>query len=431
MQPRKFRVPQRKTQRRWRVPPALKRGDEIFEGLGVLDELAGERGLVLWQSLRDSLLWAEARDEERAGLFAPDAERTRMAAILAAAPAPELEEPLAVLARMLGDPVGISEEMVSLACRRVSQWADEEGLLSTALAFSQAAATVTPGDPAAAFAVGKLARRRAEYARAETWYRRTIALARQVGDWTTYAQAFLGLGRMYTQRGNLPAARRFLVRSVRAAQRNSLHSIEGMALHDLFGVAIEAGRVDEGRELARAAFHAYGPQNPWLPRLAQDVAFWWITQGYFARALPVLQSALPHHPQAFDRLTVLGNIARAAGGMGDRETFRDAWDECHDLLRNASVDERAAQALLDLAYGASSLSLWDKAETAAREALDIGVRRQESKIRLTAESLLDSVRHHRTLDTRRQGADADEAVHADAQLAEDLIRSLEMSAPAA
>ena len=426
MQTRKFRVPQRKTQRRWRVPPALKRGDEIFEGLGVLDEMSGERGLVLWQSLRDALLWAEAWDDERAALFAADAERARMAMILAAQPSPELEEPLGVLARMLGEPTQISAEMVALACRRISQWADDEGMLTTALAFAQAAATVTPGDAGVAFAVGKLARRRAEYARAETWFRRTIALARQIGDWATYSQAFLGLGRMYLQRGNLPAARRFLIRSARAAPRNSLHSIEGMALHDMFGVAVEAGRPDEARELARAAYEAYGPQNEDLPRLAQDIAYWWITQGFFARALPVLRSVLPHHPHASDRLMVLGNIARASGGLGDRETFRTAWDECYDLVRNASVDERAAQGLLDLAYGASSLSMWDKAETAAREALDIGLRRQEAKIRLTAESLIDSVRHHRSLETRRQAAE--EGTHSpEAQLAEDLVRSLEMA----
>lgn len=424
MQARKFRVPQRKTQRRWRVPPALKRGDEIFEGLGVLDEVSGERGLVLWQSLRDALLWAEAQEDERAALFSDDAERVRMAMILAAQPSPELEEPLSVLARMLSERARMSEETVALACRRVSQWADDEALLATALAFAQAAATVTPGDPGAAFAVGKLARRRAEYARAETWFRRTIALARQMGDWATYAHAFIGLGRLYLQRGNLPAARRFLVRAARAAQRNSLHEIEGMALHDTFGVAVEAGRAEDARELARAAFQAYGPHSPALPRLAQDIAYWWITQGEFARALPVLYSLLRHFPLASDRLIVSGNIARAAGALGDRETFRQTWEECHDLLEGASVDERAAQGMLDVAYGAASLSLWDKAETAAREALEIGARRQEAKIRLAAEALLDSVRHHRAVDVHRRAAGPD-AGAAEAQFAEELVRTLE------
>jgi tetratricopeptide (TPR) repeat protein len=426
MQSRKFRVPQRKTQRRWRVPPALKRGDEVFEGLGLLDEVTGEKGLLLWQSLRDALLWAEAPEGDRASLFAADAERVRMAMLMAAAPAAELEEPLAAFARMVGEPNATSEEMVSLACRRVAQWADEQGLLTTALSFAQAAATVTPGDASAAFAVGQLARRRAEHARAETWFRRAIALARQIGDWPTYSRSFLGLGRLYMQRGKLPVARKFLIRSIRAAQRNSLHTLEGKGLHDLFGVAVEADRPEEAQELARAAYTAYGPENAELPRLAQDVAYWWITQGHFARAVPVLRSVLPHLPRPSDRLMVFGNLARAAGGMNDREAFRDAWDTCHDLLYNSSVDERAAQGLLDLAHGAASLGLWDKAETAAREALDTGVRRNEAKIRLSAEALMDSVRHHRAVETRKRVPASQEGSEV---LAGDLVRSLSAYAP--
>lgn len=425
MQSRKFRVPQRKTQRRWRVPPALRRGDEVFEGLGILDEVSGERGLLLWQSLRDALLWAEAAEEEREALFAPDAERTRMAMVLAAAPPEALEEPLAVLARMLAEATAIGEETVALAALRVSQWADEEGLMTTALSFAQAAATVTPGDPAAASRVARLARRRAEYARAETWYRRTIALARQVGDWATYSQAFLGLGNMAMVRGNLPGARRLLVRAFRAAQRNSLHHLEGMALQDLFGVAVEAGRPDDAQQYARAAFEAYGPLNPALPRLAQDVAYWWVTQGQAAKALPVLRSVLARitDGDAPDRMATLGSIARATGILGEREEFRAAWDAVYDLLDQTGADVRAAQGLLDTAHGASSLGLWDRAETAAREALNIAGRRSEGKVRLAAEALLESVRHHRAVETRVLATREETRREAD-ELVEDFIRTL-------
>jgi len=423
MQSRKFRVPQRKTQRRWRVPPALKRGDEVFEGLGLLDEVTGEKGLLLWQSLRDALLWAEAPEGDRASLFAADAERVRMAMLMAAAPAADLEEPLAALARMVGEPNATSEEMVSLACRRVAQWADEQGLLTTALSFAQAAATVTPGDASAAFAVGQLARRRAEHARAETWFRRAIALARQIGDWPTYSKSFLGLGRLYMQRGKLPVARKFLIRSIRAAQRNSLHTLEGMGLHGLFGVAVESERHEEAQELARAAFEAHAPGSPELSRLAQDVAYWWITQGSFARSLPVLRSTLRHLTLPSDQLTIYGNIARASGGIGDRDGFREAWDACHDLLAEAAVDDRAAQTLLDLAHGAASLGLWDKAETAARQALETGSRRHEAKIRFSAEALIDSVRHHRSAETAKRVVKP-AVEEAGEMLAENFVRSL-------
>jgi tetratricopeptide (TPR) repeat protein len=161
--------------------------------------------------------------------------------------------------------------------------------------------------------------------------------------------------------------------------------------------------------------------------LAQDVAYWWITQGSFARALPVLRSTLRHLTQPSDQLTIYGNIARAAGGMGDRDEFRQAWDACHDLLHDASVSDRAAQALLDLAHGAASLGLWDKAEAAAREALEVGSRRQEAKIRLSAEALMDSVRHHRAVATAtRTVKPAFE--EASETLAENLVRSLTASA---
>ncbi|MBA4157877.1 MAG: hypothetical protein H0X65_16450, partial [Gemmatimonadetes bacterium] len=43
----------RRVRRRWRVPPALVHGPEPLESAGILDEITGAAGLVLWQSLRD------------------------------------------------------------------------------------------------------------------------------------------------------------------------------------------------------------------------------------------------------------------------------------------------------------------------------------------------------------------------------------------
>jgi len=85
MRQRKFRAPPRKTLRRWRVPPALTHGDtDAFEGLSVLEELQGELGMVLWQTLRDAMLWGRSLQAERAALFAEGAERARIATLLAA-----------------------------------------------------------------------------------------------------------------------------------------------------------------------------------------------------------------------------------------------------------------------------------------------------------------------------------------------------------
>jgi tetratricopeptide (TPR) repeat protein len=422
MRKRTFKAPPRKTQRRWRVPPALTHGDDAFEGLSVLEEVPGEKGLVLWQSLRDALLWGQTRPEARSDLFAAGAEPARVAAILASGLPPEAEEPLRTIAHMLGATDTAREENVSLACRQVSLWADERGTMATSLAFAQAAAVVTPGDPATSFAVAKLARRRAENARAETWYRRTIALARQAGDWPTYALAFLGLGTLYVQRGNYPAARRFYTRALRAAGRNSLHDVSGSALHDLFSIAVETGETANAHELARSALEAYGPAHPSLPRLAKDVAAFWTTQGSFSRSLPVLQQLLPLFRRPSDRLLVLADVGRAAGGLGRRDLFQQAWDESWEIMHAGGVDDSAARSLLDLAHGAASLGVWERAERAAQASLEIATRRNEGKVRLTAEAVLDSARHHRIAEQRIA---APEDATADS-LADEFVRSLSL-----
>lgn len=425
MRQRKFKAPPRKTLRRWRVPPALTHGDtDAFEGLSVLDEIPGELGILLWQSLRDAMLWGRSNQAERGALFAEGADRARLAAMLTAGCPAEVEEPVKAIAAMVAAAETAREENVALACREVAQWAEARGLLATALAFSQSASVVTPADPAASYNVGRLARRRAEHARAETWFRRTVALARQAGDWPTYALAFVGLGNLYVLRGNFPAARRFHIRALRAAGRNSLHDIEGMALHDLFGIALECGDASEANDLARRAFQAYGPLHPALPRLAHDVAYLWCTQGCFAPALPVLQSVLRHFQAPADRLSVLGDIGRAAGGAGNRPTFQQAWDEALELIGANGGQDTAARCYLDLAHGALSLGAWERAEDAAQRALDGAIRRSDAKTRLTAEALVEAARRHQHAERAAAVGSEPWLESADA-LATELVHSLE------
>jgi len=423
MRQRKFKAPPRKTLRRWRVPPALTHGDgDAFEGLSVLEENPGDLGLVLWQSLRDAMLWGRADSAERDALFAPAADTSRLASMLAAGAPAETEEPLKVLAGMVGHPDVAREENVALACRELAGWAEARGLLATALAFGQAAAVVTAADPSCAYNVGRLARRRAEHARAETWFRRTIALARQAGDWPTYAMAFVGLGNLYVQRGNFPAARRFFERALRAAGRNSLHDIEGMALHDLFVIAVDTNDTAQAHDLARGAFEAYGPHHPRLPHLAHDIAYFWITQGYADRALPVLKTLTKHLNDPASRVALAGNIGRAAAGAGDRDGYQAAWSEVVDLIAaNPGVDT-VHGSWLELAHGGLSLGVWDRAEDAAQRALDGATRRSDAKTRLTAEALIDAARRHQRAE--RQVADREEWRESTDALSTDLVHSL-------
>jgi tetratricopeptide (TPR) repeat protein len=380
----------RRLRRRWRVPPAIMHGPEPLESAGILDELSGAAGLVLWQSLRDVTLWAGTPPAGREGLFSACAERKRIAAILTAGLDPELEQPLGMITAMVGHPGRVSAQRVALACRQVAQWAEGRGKLATALAFAQAGAVACPGDASAGYKVGQLARRRAEYVRAETWFRRTIALARQEGDWASYALSFSGLGNLHLQRGNLPKARALHTRALRAATRHSLRNIQGDALHDLFVLAGTAGEAGDALQFARQAFEVFGVAHPKIPVLAQDLAFYWLLQGHFEPSLRVFQSLRPHMGRTIERIVLLPNIARAAGGAGVRGAFEEVWVELQSILE-AEPNDRSPEALLELARGAASLKDWDRAETAATRAIESARGRGEARVEFEGEAVLQAI----------------------------------------
>lgn len=419
--------PARKPRRRWRwhVPPALVHGSETLEGTEMLDEFSGAMGLALWQSTRDVSLWAGVRDpEERPGLFQPGAYENRLRQIEQAGVDAAIDAPLRSLARITLDPAGISEDEVLGACRHVSAWAEQHEKLATAISFAQAGALAAPANAAAGFRVGQLARRKAEYARAESWFRRVIGLGRQAKDWASYSEAFLGLGNLYTQRGNYPAAKRFHIRGLRAARRHGLRDIQGRALHDLFVIAVDTNQPAEALEMARGAFKAYGPGHRKLPVLAHDLAYFWMTRGRFESALRVFQAVLPNITQPTERLLTVADIGRAAGGAGNRAEFDRAWDEVWSFAGEWHTRPHAAQALLDLARGAASLKDWTRAERAASTARDVAGRREESRVVLEAEAVVDQVTRKRALEAAIEPAGSEEEAAESDTLAADLLRIL-------
>jgi tetratricopeptide (TPR) repeat protein len=388
----------------------------------VLAEVRDDTGLLLWQAVRDISIWT-AHPDERDALFAPDAYSSRRAALEAAGSLEEhLRGPLLAAAEVLrGETDGAA---VAEACTTVGSWAERQGWLSTALAFVQSAALASPRDAARAYEVGLLARRRAEYARAETWFRRTVALARQTGDWESYAKAFLGLGNLYRQRGALGGARHHHVRALRAARRHTMKELQAAALHNLCVVAIESGHPRRAQDYARKAFDAYGTSHERLPVLAHDVAYFWSTRGDFMRALPVFRAVLAWITRPADRLLVFANIARAAGGMGDREAFEEAWTQTTEMIEGDEVRETAAQAWLDLAHGAASAGAWKRAEESASRAGELARERRESRIRSQADELLESARsEQRVVPFQAKGRRSDLSDDAEG-LQRDLLDSL-------
>ncbi|HEX6371714.1 MAG TPA: hypothetical protein VF006_22525 [Longimicrobium sp.] len=386
--------------------------------IGILDEVPGDLGVLLWRSARNVALWAATPAASRGALFAGGAADVREADLSRVEVEAEIAAPLSVMVRLLESPGGMDVGRVVNACRRISVWAEQRGALATALEFMQAGALSAPQVAPLAYAVGRLARRRAEYDRAESWYGRAIVQARRSGDWRTYALGYSGLGNLNTQKGNFPVARRAQMRGLRAALRYNLTDLQGIAFHDLFATHVETGAGAEAITLAARAFQAYGPNHPYVPRLAFDVAFHWIQEGYFGEALRVAQALEPCFEGATERALALSLICRSGGGAGDREAFEDARRRLTGLLAGGGGEDAAARALLGISYGAASLNQWQLAETTAVQALEIANQRREGKMAIAAESALEFARR------RPQPVSAAPARETDAALAEDFVRAL-------
>jgi tetratricopeptide (TPR) repeat protein len=396
------------------------------DGISILDEVSGDLGLLLWRSARNVTLWAETPAEQRATLFPGDAARSRIADLARVDVPAELRGPLSVLTELLARPGEVDLPRLVNACRRIAVWAEQRGELATALEFSQAAALAAPESASLAYAVGRLARRRAEYDRAESWYTRAAVQGRQSADWRSYALAFSGMGNLHMQRGNYPAARRSHLRCLHAAERNGLLELVGSAYHDLFLTAVENGAGSEADELAVLAFRAYGTRDKRIARLGYDVAYHWALQGYFARALKVAEALVLHMIDDSERAVVLGLIARAAAGLGLRDLFITAAAETRLLAEREGARETAARALLGVVYGAANLGEWELAQDVGMRAVNIARRRSEGRVLLAAEAALESVqnRYIAPLETTARSAAAE-------FLAEDFVAALAGVAAAA
>lgn len=382
----------RRPGRRSPPPPAILHGpDETLDGVYILDEMRNGVGVLLWQSLHDVILWASVAPASRAGLFRPESVRRRLAALVALGADPAVEDALTALAALSREPQTARPEAVGAICLQLARWADAQGSVATALAFAQGAALAAPADAAAGLLAGCLARKAGERARAETWLRRTVVLGRRNGDRPALFQACLVLGEMHAERGDLEGARSLYLRAFRGARRSGFRELKAQALHGLFRLAREAGRVNEADGYARSALYAYGRRHPRVPQVARDVGTFWLEIGKYAEALATLRLLLPHARRPAERVEALAAVARAAAGARNEEAFDAAAREALQLLRRTPPEELGSRPLLELARGAAELQRWESAERAAQMALDAAIRSGEHTTSSGAEALLTAV----------------------------------------
>lgn len=406
------------------APPALLSAGEPFDGFSVLEEWRHPQGLVLWEALRDSVLWAGTPAPRRPELFFRTAPERRSRELRAVALAPDLVGPLQVLSGVLEPHGGVTEERLASALRTVAAWAEAHDFPRTAISFAQGAALVLPRDPAHAYTVGLYCRRSAEYSRAETWFRRARVLSWRTGDQQSYALSWMGLGNVYLQRGSYEEARSAYLRALRVARRRGFWHVRAAALHDLFTIAVDQHQVAEAERFAQQAARAYSVANPQFVSLAHDVATFWMNQGFYQRALVVFHAVSKLLTRTDERLVALSSLGRAAAGVGDIKLFTDAWVAVHLSLNRNPTTDRACVALLMLAYGAAALEDWTRAAFAARHVLELSRQRGESEVSARAQALLDSVPEERFAPELIVPPDDPEVLEAADDLARLLVRRL-------
>lgn len=380
--------PQQRLSRPHLAVPPLRQSEEAAEAADIIRELPGPDGIVVAGALRDLMLWLDTPASERGDLFVGGAGERRQTQIKRTELDGELWVPIFTLATLAEDPCGVSPSRLLYAVNRVAAWAGEQGKPATKLAFVQAAALLIPVDPKLALDVAKLARDIGEHARAESWFRHTVRLARKT-DWETYVWAYVGLGVLYINAGNLAAASTVMARALKTALRHRLRPLSGVAHHHLFHLAAEAGRPRNAAEHVVSALNAYGPDHPRLPYLVSDVAWFWLQVGKPGPALALFERVHVVLTNPNERTMVSANSTWAAASAGDRVQYEYLRDRTVRLSQEAKGRTHLDHAYTALAYADVLMQEWERGAASATEALKLALATGNAEARFKAGVLRD------------------------------------------
>jgi tetratricopeptide (TPR) repeat protein len=365
--------------------PSLPRSE-----LAILRDRAGPLGLLFWQCLSDVLLWCAA--DQRVGLFQPRGRGQTEALAYTLREVPELADPIAELVQVSAMPELASPERVAEACGQVMRWAEQHGMKETAAQFAELAARLEPDSSSRCYTAGRTCRHVGDAGRAAMWFRRAERLARRAGNQIDFAIAHLGYGNLDYNLGRYREAEEHMEKAARAALRAGRKSLAASCEHDLMRVAADNGRSESAINRAGRALDLYPLRHPRFPLFAYDVAWMFVTMGYFSSAVLVLRDVLPFVADDPERIRICGVLARCAAAVRDRITYTRASAEA---LRLAALDdERGPSTIYQLAEGARSLEEYDRAEALARRALAAADLREFGGLTSAITTLLDDLATH-------------------------------------
>ncbi|HYW07122.1 MAG TPA: hypothetical protein VE913_09215 [Longimicrobium sp.] len=343
---------------RWLLPAVIARDfRDPSERWRILVEVPGDLGVALWQTMRDTEMWtgAASRDE----LFPPEAIERQRTLLDAAAPPPELAAALEVLMGILRYPAEVHPELVSMACGRVSRWAEAIGAIGTALAFAEEASVAAPSRGRPALEAGRLAALRGEPDRAEAWLRRAVAVCRSDeghesrNAGRTCAAAWAELGDLYAAQGDEARARRAYGKAAWAARRFGAEEALGRALWGMGRLELSAGHYANAEHTLRSAARSRGALHAEYPAIVHALAEACLRQGNAEDAAPALRELLPLRPAPMDELRTRALLCLAAAHADADAPADEDWARAHSLSASLPPCEEHIVALLDLAHAAA------------------------------------------------------------------------------
>lgn len=361
---------------------------------GILDEIPTVVGLVLWQLLRHVRDWVATPPPDREHLFHATllpwvATKYRHAEI----EAPVIARPIQALLRMTGVPNGVAETDIADACSQIAEWASACGWSETALQFAEAAAVADSPSAHRANEAGRVARNHGDYARAETWFDRGIALARQQGDSIAYTRGHIGYGILWQTLGrDTRAQRHFNTASIAARKRGSFW-LAAEAQHDLLLMMAERGHFAQAITHARKALRWYPKHHPRFPFFVADFAFCLVCQAHYSEAIELLTAVLDALPKPAEQVLAVSVLVRAHGGLGEVAKFRSARQRLIDLLSTFKAHEPAAR--VNLAEGERAVGRWLPAWRNATRALRLAKQKRDAVVIKLATRLRADVRAQR------------------------------------
>lgn len=290
-------------------------------------------------------------------------------------------------------------------------------MLHTALAFAQAGALASPDFAEAALHTGIAASAAGQDARAGTWLRRAVSLARREKDWTAYAAGSAELGTIYERRGDTKRAEKFYRVAYRVGGRFKAPTERMRAAHGLFRLA-RPGDAGSAAQFALAAQRAYRPHSAGGAELLLDLGRFWTGTGELGRARVVLRrlsTAARSRLTRADQLSSWALTARVFAGSAPTHSAAAA-SEAWRLMPEGGMPETVRfAAALDLAHAARTAGDLMAFTRAKRETLRLappGAFPQVS--REVAEMWPDGASPHQSWTAHRDGAGpGDDSVRSD------------------